>query len=61
MTGQLERTECLIRVKVFTKLKILNMSKNKKKLKTSHACLPLKHCAAYIGIGGMRIEDEPRH
>ncbi len=20
-----------------------------------------KHCAAYIGIGGMKIEDEPRH
>jgi hypothetical protein len=19
------------------------------------------HCAAYIGIGGMKIEDEPRH
>ncbi len=23
--------------------------------------LSFYHCAAYIGIGGMKIEDEPRH
>jgi hypothetical protein len=28
-----------------------------------YASTTLKHssCAAYIGIGGMKIEDEPRH
>jgi hypothetical protein len=36
------------------------------KLNTTFNChskvyLFLTHCAAYIGIGGMKIENEPRH